>query len=89
VKGRTGSTRIYEVIDAAPGDARASGVAAFEEALGHHLDRRFDLAVAGFSAIVRADPQDRAAALYLHRSALLIANPPAADWDGVERLETK
>lgn len=89
VKGRSASTRVYELLDETSGHSRIANAAAFGAALECYYARRFDEAVAVLSAIVKADPEDRAAARYLQHAALLIANPPSADWDGVERPESK
>lgn len=92
VKGKTEPTFVYELLDAdiGPGAKRKRETAAdFEEGLRAFYGRAFDQASVRFGAVLSANPDDLAAALYRRRSAGFILNPPAENWDGVEMMDSK
>jgi len=82
VRGRARPAKIFQVItpEAPLGQAALEAYAMARDALA---GRRWDAAIAGFEAALRAAPGDRPSALMLERARILAANPPAGDWDGV------
>lgn len=89
--GRKQPLRVYEVLDAENNPLRQEKIATlptFRAARAALSAGRFDDALAGFSACVRACPGDSAAALLAQRCAQL-REEGAAGWDGVWRPRAK
>ena len=57
--------------------------------LNAYYERRFDEAIGLFSAVTRANQDDKAAHLYRQRCAEFITRPPPEDREGVEQQLTK
>jgi adenylate cyclase len=51
--------------------------------------RDFSVAAARFDEVLKLEPEDGPAGVYLERSRKYIKSPPKADWDGVYNLTTK
>jgi len=84
VKGRAGAAPVFELVGRAGArpDARD---ARFAEALAAYRRRAFDEAQ-GLFAVLDGDP---CASVMAKRCALLAAEPPPADWDGVYEQRSK
>ncbi|HVO32194.1 MAG TPA: adenylate/guanylate cyclase domain-containing protein, partial [bacterium] len=80
VVGRSGTTRIFELLDESTG---ADLAGAYEKALAVYRSGAFAEAEQAFAALVAAHPHDGPSATMLARSKALQKNPPAAGWDGV------
>jgi two-component system sensor histidine kinase ChiS len=89
VKGRKEATSVFELVLGEDQGARKRNRGDFEAGLEAYFTRRFGEAVGRFSKVVQNDARDKAAALYLQRSAIFMGTPPGKDWDGVERLTEK
>ena len=91
VKGRKGSSTVYEVIApvGAVSEKDAQCVNYFERALKHYWDRDFPGALARVEAALKSSPDDNPSQILAKRCLDYISNPPAPDWDGVTILEAK
>ena len=92
VKGKTRPVTVIEVIDADLPERRAKKLAtkaAFDRALERYVAGDFAQALTGFGQCRQQDPDDKAAAEYMHRCRALIDQPPALPWEGLVHLETK
>ena len=92
VKGKTQPVAIYEVLDyhtesTFPGLMNA--LRHFREGMTHYRQRRWADAERAFREVLALHAGDFASALYLKRCALMAANPPPSDWDGVWVLADK
>jgi adenylate cyclase len=92
VKGKSQPVAIHEILEYHTRESFPS----ITEALGHfkhgvecYRARRFDAAIAAFDDVLRLNPKDKAAAVYVARCHHLIENPPGRDWDGVWIMESK
>ncbi|MBO6522062.1 MAG: HAMP domain-containing protein [Rhodospirillales bacterium] len=83
VKGKFEPTRIYEVIPR--GVTRAS----LTDALAAYRKQEWDTAERLLRAGAESEPDDPVPAVFLERVAILKANPPGPDWDGVWEFQTK
>ena len=91
VAGQSAPQAIFEVM------GRAGALAAAQEGLRKHYaeglaayrDRRFDEARAALNAALESVPGDGPSRTMLARIVQLAVNPPAADWDGAWRLDSK
>lgn len=83
---------VIEVIDADLPERRAKKLAtkaAFDRALERFVAGDFAQALTSFGQCRQKDPDDKAAAEYMHRCRALIEQPPAVPWEGLIHLETK
>ncbi len=92
VKGKTQPVAIYEVLDyhtesTFPGLMNA--LRHFRDGLTHYRQREWADAGRAFREVLALHAGDFASALYLKRCALMAANPPPPDWDGVWVLADK
>jgi len=91
VAGQRAPQAIFEVMGRA--GALTAGQAGlrnhYAEGLAAYRDRRFDEARAAFNAALESVPGDGPSRAMLARIAQLAATPPAADWDGAWRLDSK
>jgi len=92
VKGKKDPVSVHEVFD---GDAAAvielkeMTKDDFEQGLGLFYDRKFAEASVKFNQVLGKHPEDRAARIYLKRSANYMVNGVPEDWTGVEILTQK
>jgi len=88
VKGRHGGIRVYAPHrDLAP--AQEQAFRRHNEAMELYYQRRFAEAEQGFSEVARLLPGDTLAGMMIERCQAMVGSPPAADWDGVEIMDTK
>ena len=64
-------------------------LARYEEGVQLYRQKEFTTAAKMFEQSLQRQPQDQLSAMYLARCQELIANPPAADWDGVFKMTKK
>ncbi|MCL2318998.1 MAG: adenylate/guanylate cyclase domain-containing protein, partial [Treponema sp.] len=83
--------RLYELLElrSEAGPELPELVKAWEKAFDAYEHRKFPEAKKGFSEIYQKDPEDTTAKLYLERCEKFAANPPPAEWDGVDNLTEK
>lgn len=85
VKGKSQSTRIYELLGFAQGFAAPPAIARYERALGLYLERQF----AAAAEMLRGQLEDAPSAV-LHARCLAYAEaPPGEEWGGVFAAEMK
>jgi adenylate cyclase len=91
VKGRAEALSCYEVLARAGGldPAGERRLARYHEAIALYQARRWEEAARLFDELGRESPADGPTALYRRRVRTLLADPPAADWDGVFVADSK
>ena len=92
VKGKTQPVAIFEVLDYHTPESYPNLIDAlghFRDGLARYRSRDFDRAREEFAKVLKLNPADKAATMYLERCALLKENPPPADWVGVWVMESK
>jgi signal transduction histidine kinase/class 3 adenylate cyclase len=92
VKGKGNPISAYEIYDGDPADMIALKVqtrADFEEGLRLYYHREFAEAAVCFKHVLKTNPDDKTADLYLKRAAQFMVQGVSDDWDGVEALEYK
>ena len=57
--------------------------------VGNYRKGNWQEAVSAFGEVLKLNPSDRLAQVYIERCEHLAANPPADDWDGVWVMDTK
>jgi adenylate cyclase len=92
VKGRREPVQLWELIARAD-DARAAthleSIGRWDAARAHYLARDFAAAAAAFEALAATDAEDGPARVLAARSRAFAADPPSADWDGVQTMLDK
>jgi adenylate cyclase len=85
VKGRSTPVGVYELVGRTGelSEATLQSLAAYEEASQRYRARDWLGAAAKFQEVLRLNPLDSPAALYLERCQALLSDPPPSDWDGV------
>ncbi len=58
----------------------------FQEGIDHYLEGKFDQAVEAFSKVLRANPADRPASLFIQRAKAYASQQTEMNWEGVEIL---
>ncbi len=92
VKGKNNSLKIYECFD---GDAegiiekKKASIGSFNEGMNHYFEKDFAMAALGFQQVVKQNPDDASANLFLRKSGQFIATGVPQDWDGVEVMHSK
>ena len=91
VKGKSEGMRIHELLarKEAASPELFELVDRSETALGFYLDRDWARSLAGFEEILRRHPLDGPATVLADRCRGFLADPPADDWDGVHRMNSK
>jgi two-component system sensor histidine kinase ChiS len=92
VKGKSEPVSVYEIFDGDPPELRDLKLKTkpdFEAGLALYLDRSFTEAAVQFKNVLEANPDDKAARLYLERAAHFMVNDVAPDWRGIETLTEK
>jgi two-component system sensor histidine kinase ChiS len=92
VKGKKAPVSVHEVFDSDPPEVielKEQTKDDFEEGLCLYYDRKFSEASVKFNQVLEKHPEDRAARIYLKRSANYMVNGVPEDWTGVEVLEQK
>ena len=92
VKGKRESTSVFEIFD---GDGaqliamKLNNRSNFEKGLHHYQGREFSEAKSYFEQVLMHNPADKAAWLYLERTAHFLKYGVPPDWEGVEALTEK
>lgn len=92
VKGKKDPVSVHEVFDSDPPeviDLKELTKDVFEQGLCLYYDRKFSEASVKFNQVLEKHPEDRAARIYLKRSANYMVNGVPEDWTGVEILTQK
>ncbi|MFC1851985.1 two-component regulator propeller domain-containing protein [candidate division CSSED10-310 bacterium] len=92
VKGKKEAVSIFEIFDADPDNIRDLKIKTkkdFETGLQDYFGKNFAKAVVSFGNILNVNADDKAAKLYLERSAKLIQKRVPYDWQGIEAIDVK
>ncbi len=92
VKGKKDPVSVHEVFDGDPPatiELKEQTKDDFEQGLCLYYDRKFSEASVKFNQVLEKHPEDRAARIYLKRSANYMVNGVPEDWTGVEILTQK
>ncbi len=92
VKGKKDPVSVHEVFDGDPPsviELKEQTKDDFEQGLCLYYDRKFSEASVQFNRVLEKHPEDRAARIYLKRSANYMVNGVGQDWTGVEVLTQK
>jgi two-component system sensor histidine kinase ChiS len=92
VKGRKTSVSVHEVFDGDPEQVirlKEQTKKPFEDGLRLYYDRKFSEASVRFNQVLQENSKDKAARIYLERSAHYMVNGVPDDWTGVEALTKK
>ena len=92
VKGKKDPVSVHEVFDSDPQPVvklKEKTKDDFEQGLCLYYDRKFSEASVKFNQVLEKHPEDRAARIYLKRSANYMVNGVPDDWTGVEILTQK
>ncbi|HZN95030.1 MAG TPA: adenylate/guanylate cyclase domain-containing protein [Myxococcales bacterium] len=90
VKGKRKPVRIYELRGMGqPAAAEAEAIRAFEAAVDHFSERRWDEAEAGFRKVMESWTDDAPSRRYLEEIKEYRVQPPPPQWDGVYTPTTK
>jgi class 3 adenylate cyclase len=91
VKGKTETEHVFELLGAAGclDDSESRARDAFASGLAAYRGGDWSAAESAFAASLALRPEDPVAKLMLERIAQFRTAPPAHDWDGVWRFETK
>ncbi|HMA37935.1 MAG TPA: ATP-binding protein [Chloroflexia bacterium] len=90
--GKQDTLTIYEVLDGEGAEIRARKAqtkAVFEAGLQSYQNGAFADACERFTEVIRANPADGPARLFMQRAATLWAQGAPADWSGAEILEAE
>ncbi|MGD8989931.1 MAG: response regulator [Desulfobacterales bacterium] len=92
VKGKKDPVSVHEVFDGDPPEVielKEKTKDDFEQGLCLYYDRKFSEASVKFNQVLEEHPDDRAARIYLKRSANYMVTGVPDDWTGVEILTQK
>jgi adenylate cyclase len=91
VKGKTESTRVFELISAAGqlSEELTRLRQRYEQARQSYLAQEWDLAEASFRECLQIRPNDGPSQVFLERIQVLRRNPRGKDWNGVWQLVEK
>ena len=91
VKGKTETTRIFELMSAAGklSEESARLREPYDAARRSYLAQDWDAAEAGFRECLKIRPDDGPSCVLLERIQFLRRNPPGKDWNGVWHLREK
>lgn len=92
VKGKKQALKIYECFD---GDLpeivnlKLTTLSLFEEGIQHYFNQSFTQAALAFKSVLKQNPVDSPAKLFLNKAGRLITNGVDDDWTGVEMMADK
>lgn len=92
VKGKTKPVAVYECLDYHDANSFPNlmeAVGAFNEGLARYREGSFERAREWFEQALKANPDDKLAAMYREQSSLFAQSPPPTDWDGISVLAQK
>jgi adenylate cyclase len=92
VKGKTEPVKVYELMgrkDVPLPEARLQLIESYTKGLENYFLQHWDQALEFFDQVLKIDPKDTVAKLYLKRCKEFRQNSPGKDWDGVFTLTEK
>jgi DNA-binding response OmpR family regulator len=87
VKGKDTPVTVFEIFDGDPEtvvNLKKETKGSFEAGLGLYYERKFAEASVRFNQVLKKNPEDKAALIYLKRCASYMVQGVPADWTGVE-----
>jgi len=92
VKGKKESVSVFEIYNGDPEpmiELKLKTKGDFEQGLQRYFAKDFAEATVCFKNVLKANPADKTANLYLARSAQFVVQGVPEDWQGVEAMESK
>ena len=92
VKGRSAPLKIFELLQAKPGDVDPTTLqflAEYNAGLSFYRERRWAESREHFERALHFRPVDYPSRLYVERTSHYAATPPPGEWDGVFVMQTK
>jgi len=92
VKGKQNAVKIYECFDGEIPEMKNLKLATlplFEEGIQHYFNQSFTQAAMAFDAVLKQNPKDNTAQLFLEKAGRLITSGVDDDWTGIEMMENK
>lgn len=92
VKGKNKAVQILEILNGNSQriiDLKLRTKRLFESGIDHYFRKEFISAEKCFSEVLKEDPRDKAAELYIERCRLYQSKGITPDWDGAEKLDFK
>jgi two-component system sensor histidine kinase ChiS len=92
VKGKMEPVLVHEVFDGDPksvAELKELTKESFEKGISLYYDKKFSEASVEFNQVLQKNPDDKAARIYLERSATYMVKGVPDDWTGVETLTKK
>ncbi len=92
VKGKKQPVKVYEVIAGNKSETVALKTATqenFEQGLSYYHAKQFTRASVYFKKVLKTNPLDKTAQLYLERSAQFMVEGVPDNWEGVEMMDSK
>lgn len=92
VKGKAKAVAVFEVYDGEPKllqDRKEATKSRFEQGLQSYFQKDFVEAAGCFKQVLVDNPEDKAAKLYLERSAHYMVQGVPDEWEGVEVMDSK
>jgi len=92
VKGKQDSVSVFEIFDGGSDEGMELKLETredFEQGLFLYHDKKFPEASVSFNKVLKHNPKDKAAHLYLQRAAHLMINGVPEDWTGTEVMHEK
>lgn len=92
VKGKNRAVAVYEIYDGDPEEVveiKLKTTPHFEQGLCYYFDKEFAEAAVMFKNVLKDNPTDKTAKLYLERSAHFMVHGAPEGWQGIEAMESK
>jgi len=92
VKGKENFISVFEIYDSDPEfmiELKLKTKADFEQGLEYYFSKEFAEAIVCFKNVLKINPDDKTASLYLQRSARFVVEGVAENWKGVEAMDSK
>jgi hypothetical protein len=92
VKGKQKPVDVFECFDGDPPadlEHKLVTLADFESGMQHYFGRQFARAIIAFEAVLKQNPADASARLFLNKAAHYIRHGVPEEWMGVEMMEGK
>jgi class 3 adenylate cyclase len=92
VKGKHNTLKIYECFD---GDheeilrKKKETLDTFSDGMKNYFEKEFAMAAMSFQQVIKLNPEDAVAKLFLQKSGQFIATGVPADWNGIEVMGSK
>jgi len=92
VKGKEKAIEVFEFFDGDLNEVRDLKLKSkddFELGLEQYFSKEFEKAISSFKRVLKINPEDKTAHLYLQRSAHYVVEGVPKEWEGIETIDTK